>query len=182
MAENQYYGTGRRKSSAARVFIKPGAGNIVINKRSLDEYFGRETSRMVVRQPLELVEMTEKLDLYITVSGGGISGQAGAIRHGITRALMEYDESLRPALRAAGYVTRDARRVERKKLVYVKHVVVHNSRSVNLSFTERAMLQFYAGIVSKKLGFIPGFLFFCSPKTPYLITASIPSLSLLSFL
>ncbi|GAM54173.1 SSU ribosomal protein S9p [Vibrio ishigakensis] len=116
MAENQYYGTGRRKSSAARVFIKPGAGNIVINKRSLDEYFGRETSRMVVRQPLELVEMTEKLDLYITVSGGGISGQAGAIRHGITRALMEYDESLRPALRAAGYVTRDARRVERKKV------------------------------------------------------------------
>ncbi|WP_261816632.1 30S ribosomal protein S9 [Vibrio gallicus] len=116
MAENQYYGTGRRKSSAARVFIKPGAGNIVINKRSLDEYFGRETSRMVVRQPLELVEMIEKLDLYITVKGGGISGQAGAIRHGITRALMEYDESLRPVLRSAGYVTRDARKVERKKV------------------------------------------------------------------
>jgi small subunit ribosomal protein S9 len=116
MAENQYYGTGRRKSSAARVFIKPGAGNIVINKRSLDVYFGRETSRMVVRQPLELVDMLEKLDLYITVSGGGISGQAGAIRHGITRALMEYDESLRPVLRAAGYVTRDARSVERKKV------------------------------------------------------------------
>ncbi|ODP95596.1 MULTISPECIES: 30S ribosomal protein S9 [Salinivibrio] len=115
MAE-QYYGTGRRKSSAARVFIKPGSGNIEINKRSLDTYFGRETARMVVRQPLELVEMTEKLDLYITVSGGGISGQAGAIRHGITRALMEYDESLRPALRAAGFVTRDARRVERKKI------------------------------------------------------------------
>ncbi len=116
MAENQYYGTGRRKSSTARVFIKPGSGNIVINKRSLDEYFGRETARMVVRQPLELVEMTEKLDLYITVKGGGTTGQAGAIRHGITRALMEYDESLRPALRAAGYVTRDARRVERKKV------------------------------------------------------------------
>ena len=116
MAENQYYGTGRRKSSTARVFIKPGSGNIVINKRSLDEYFGRPTARMVVRQPLELVEMTEKLDLYITVKGGGISGQAGAIRHGITRALMEYDETLRPALRAAGYVTRDARRVERKKV------------------------------------------------------------------
>ncbi|KKA45272.1 MULTISPECIES: 30S ribosomal protein S9 [Salinivibrio] len=115
MAE-QYYGTGRRKSSAARVFIKPGSGNIEINKRSLETYFGRETARMVVRQPLELVEMTEKLDLYITVSGGGISGQAGAIRHGITRALMEYDESLRPALRAAGFVTRDARRVERKKV------------------------------------------------------------------
>ena len=100
MAENQYYGTGRRKSSAARVFIKPGTGNIVINKRSIEEYFGRPTARMVVRQPLELVEMTENLDLYITVKGGGITGQSGAIRHGITRALMEYDETLRPALRA----------------------------------------------------------------------------------
>ena len=116
MAENQYYGTGRRKSSTARVFVKPGTGNIVVNKRPLDVYFGRPTARMVVRQPLELVEMAEKLDLYITVSGGGISGQAGAIRHGITRALMEYDETLRPALRKAGYVTRDARRVERKKV------------------------------------------------------------------
>ncbi|WP_058107384.1 30S ribosomal protein S9, partial [Cronobacter sakazakii] len=86
MAENQYYGTGRRKSSAARVFIKPGNGKIVINQRSLEQYFGRETARMVVRQPLELVDMVEKLDLYITVKGGGISGQAGAIRHGITRA------------------------------------------------------------------------------------------------
>lgn len=116
MAETQYYGTGRRKSSTARVFVKQGSGNIVINKRSLDQYFGRETARMVVRQPLELVEMTEKLDLYITVSGGGISGQAGAIRHGITRALMQYDESLRGSLRKAGFVTRDARRVERKKV------------------------------------------------------------------
>lgn len=116
MAENQYYGTGRRKSSTARVFVKPGKGNIVINKRSLEEYFGRPTARMVVRQPLELVELSEKLDLFITVVGGGISGQAGAIRHGITRALMEYDESLRPALRKAGFVTRDARRVERKKV------------------------------------------------------------------
>ncbi|KXF80061.1 30S ribosomal protein S9 [Enterovibrio coralii] len=115
MAE-QYYGTGRRKSSAARVFIKPGNGNIVINKRSLEQYFGRPTARMVVKQPLELVEMTEKLDLYITVTGGGISGQAGAIRHGITRALMQYDETLRPTLRAAGFVTRDARKVERKKV------------------------------------------------------------------
>ncbi len=115
MAE-QYYGTGRRKSSAARVFIKPGSGNIVINKRSIENYFGRPTARMVVMQPLELVEMSEKLDLYITVTGGGISGQAGAIRHGITRALMQYDETLRPALRAAGFVTRDARRVERKKV------------------------------------------------------------------
>ena len=116
MAENQYYGTGRRKSSTARVFVKPGKGNIVINKRSLEEYFGRPTARMVVRQPLELVEMTEKLDLFITVVGGGISGQAGAIRHGITRALMEYDESLRPWLGKAGFGTRDARTGERKKV------------------------------------------------------------------
>lgn len=116
MAVNQNYGTGRRKSSTARVFIRPGSGNIVINKRTLEEYFGRETARMVVRQPLELLSMTEKFDLYITVKGGGISGQAGAIRHGITRALMEYDESLRPELRKAGFVTRDARQVERKKV------------------------------------------------------------------
>ncbi len=116
MAENQYYGTGRRKSSSARVFIKQGSGHILINQRSLDVYFGRETARMVVRQPLELVDMADKLDLYITVKGGGISGQAGAIRHGITRALMEYDENLRPDLRKAGFVTRDAREVERKKV------------------------------------------------------------------
>lgn len=116
MAKNQYYGTGRRKSSSARVFIKLGSGNIVINQRSLEDYFGRDTARMVVRQPLELVDMLEKFDLYITVKGGGISGQAGAVRHGITRALMEYDESLRPELRQAGFVTRDARKVERKKV------------------------------------------------------------------
>lgn len=116
MAENQYYGTGRRKSSSARVFIKQGSGHILINQRSLDVYFGRETARMVVRQPLELVDMADKFDLYITVKGGGISGQAGAIRHGITRALMEYDENLRPDLRKAGFVTRDAREVERKKV------------------------------------------------------------------
>jgi small subunit ribosomal protein S9 len=116
MAENQYYGTGRRKSSTARVFLRPGNGNITINKRSIDEYFGRETARMIVRQPLELVELSDKFDLYITVVGGGISGQAGAIRHGITRALMEYDETLRGGLRRAGFVTRDARRVERKKV------------------------------------------------------------------
>ncbi|MFC0309256.1 30S ribosomal protein S9 [Gallibacterium trehalosifermentans] len=113
---DQNYGTGRRKSSSARVFIKPGTGKITINQRDIDVYFGRETSRMIVRQPLELVDMVEKFDLYITVKGGGISGQAGAIRHGITRALIEYDETLRPALRAAGFVTRDARRVERKKV------------------------------------------------------------------
>ncbi|PTB89148.1 30S ribosomal protein S9 [Pseudidiomarina aestuarii] len=116
MAENQYYGTGRRKSSTARVFLRPGSGNISINNRTLEEYFGRETARMVVRQPLELVEMIEKFDLYITVAGGGSSGQAGAVRHGITRALMQYDEALRGDLRRAGYVTRDARQVERKKV------------------------------------------------------------------
>ncbi|ABZ78223.1 ribosomal protein S9 [Shewanella halifaxensis HAW-EB4] len=116
MAATQYYGTGRRKTSTARVFAKVGTGNIIVNKLPLDEYFGRETSRMVVRQPLELVEMTDKLDIMVTVKGGGNTGQAGAIRHGITRALMELDESLRPSLRAAGFVTRDARKVERKKV------------------------------------------------------------------
>ncbi|KYP95859.1 30S ribosomal protein S9 [Sodalis-like endosymbiont of Proechinophthirus fluctus] len=116
MAENQYYGTGRRKSSSARVFVKGGSGSIVINQRGLDQYFGRETARMVVRQPLELVDMVGKLDLYITVKGGGISSQAGAIRHGIARALMEYDETLRADLRKAGFVTRDSRQVERKKV------------------------------------------------------------------
>ncbi|WP_290578883.1 30S ribosomal protein S9 [Ketobacter sp.] len=110
------YGTGRRKTAAARVFLKPGSGNISINGRSLDQYFGRETARMVVRQPLELVEVGDKFDVYVTVKGGGGSGQAGAIRHGITRALMEYDETLRATLRKAGFVTRDAREVERKKV------------------------------------------------------------------
>ncbi|MFB9885737.1 30S ribosomal protein S9 [Balneatrix alpica] len=116
MSVTQYYGTGRRKTSSARVFLKPGSGRILINKRTLEEYFGRETARMVVRQPLELVDATEKFDVVITVAGGGNSGQAGAIRHGITRALMQYDETLRSALRKAGYVTRDAREVERKKV------------------------------------------------------------------
>ena len=112
----QYYGTGRRKSSTARVFIKSGSGSIVVNGTPLDEYFGRETSRMVVRQPLETVDMLETFDINVTVKGGGNTGQAGAIRHGITRALMNYDETLRPDLRKAGYVTRDARKVERKKV------------------------------------------------------------------
>ena len=116
MADTQYYGTGRRKSSTARVFLRPGTGNILINKRSIEDFFSRETARMVVRQPLELVELLEKFDLYITVTGGGTTGQAGAIRHGITRALIQFDESLRSPLRGAGYVTRDARRVERKKV------------------------------------------------------------------
>jgi len=110
------YGTGRRKTSSARVFLRPGTGNISINGRGLDQYFGRETARMIVRQPLQLVEMTEKFDVLVTVEGGGMSGQAGAIRHGIARALIEYDETLRSSLRRAGFVTRDAREVERKKV------------------------------------------------------------------
>lgn len=110
------YGTGRRKTSTARVFLRKGSGEITINGRTLDTYFGRETARMVVRQPLELVEAIDSFDVKVTVKGGGIGGQAGAIRHGITRALIEYDESLRSPLRAAGYVTRDAREVERKKV------------------------------------------------------------------
>ncbi|MEC8694977.1 MAG: 30S ribosomal protein S9 [Pseudomonadota bacterium] len=116
MATIQNYGTGRRKTSTARVFLRPGSGQIIINGRGLDDYFGRQTSRMVVRQPLELVDMVEKFDVTITVEGGGASGQAGAIRHGITRALVEYDENLKGDLRHAGYVTRDAREVERKKV------------------------------------------------------------------
>ena len=116
MAQTQNYGTGRRKSSSARVFIKSGSGVITVNQRPLDQYFGRETARMIVRQPLELTQLAEKLDVYVTVAGGGISGQAGAIRHGIARALIEYDESLRSPLRQAGFVTRDARKVERKKV------------------------------------------------------------------
>ncbi|WP_041522518.1 30S ribosomal protein S9 [Gilvimarinus agarilyticus] len=116
MAVTQYYGTGRRKTSTARVFITPGTGKVTINDRSLDEYFGREVARMVVRQPLERVELTEKFDVKATVAGGGSFGQAGAIRHGLTRALMEYDETLRQSLRGAGYVTRDSRAVERKKV------------------------------------------------------------------
>ncbi|MBV1906750.1 MAG: 30S ribosomal protein S9 [Pseudomonadales bacterium] len=116
MAEAQYYGTGRRKTSTARVFVRPGNGTIQVNKAPLDEYFGRETARMVVRQPLELVDATSKFDITITVLGGGGSGQAGAIRHGIARALVEYDENLRSPLRQAGFLTRDAREVERKKV------------------------------------------------------------------
>ena len=111
-----YYATGRRKSSTARVFLTPGSGNLTINTRTIEEYFGRQTSRMVVRQPLELVELLDKVDLKITVRGGGNNGQAGAIRHGITRALIELDSELKPALRKAGFVTRDARAVERKKI------------------------------------------------------------------
>jgi small subunit ribosomal protein S9 len=110
------YGTGRRKTSAARVFLKPGTGKITVNDRPLDEFFGRETGRMIVRQPLETVQLANKFDITVTVAGGGITGQAGAIRHGITRALIEYDGELRKPLRVAGFVTRDAREVERKKV------------------------------------------------------------------
>ncbi len=116
MATETYNSIGRRKSSAARVFLKRGTGNITINGRSIDEYFGRETARMIVRQPLEKVNMSSDFDITATVKGGGNSGQAGAIRHGITRALITYDETLRRPLRIAGFVTRDAREVERKKI------------------------------------------------------------------
>jgi small subunit ribosomal protein S9 len=110
------YGTGRRKTSTARVFLKPGSGKITINDRSIENFFGRETGRMIVRQPLELTGLIGRFDVDVTVAGGGITGQAGAIRHGITRALIEYDETLRSPLRTAGFVTRDAREVERKKV------------------------------------------------------------------
>ena len=113
---DSYYATGRRKSSTARVFMKAGSGKLTINTRSIEDYFGRETSRMVVRQPLELVAMLDKVDLKITVRGGGNNGQAGAIRHGISRALVEYDSELKSELRKAGFITRDSRKVERKKI------------------------------------------------------------------
>ena len=116
MATQQNYGTGRRKSSTARVFLRAGNGNIVVNGRPVDEFFGRETSRMIVRQPLVVSQLGEKFDITVTVAGGGITGQAGAIRLGIARALVEYDENLKVALRKAGFMTRDAREVERKKV------------------------------------------------------------------
>ena len=116
MASQHNYGTGRRKSSTARVFLRKGEGKITVNGRPLDEFFGRETSRMIVRQPLVLTKMTEQFDISVTVEGGGITGQAGAIRLGIARALVEYDENLKVALRKAGFMTRDAREVERKKV------------------------------------------------------------------
>jgi small subunit ribosomal protein S9 len=116
MAVTSNYGTGRRKTSAARVYLKPGTGRITVNQRPLDEFFGRETGRMIVRQPLEVVQLMGRFDIDAQVSGGGITGQAGAIRHGIARALISYDEALRKPLRQAGFVTRDAREVERKKV------------------------------------------------------------------
>lgn len=116
MVNQQYYGTGRRKSSTARVFLRPGNGNIVVNDRVIDAFFGRETASMIVRQPLELTKLTEKFDIKVTVTGGGTTGQAGAIRLGISRALVEYDDTLKTELRRAGFMTRDAREVERKKV------------------------------------------------------------------
>ena len=120
MAETYYYGTGRRKSAVARVFMKRGTGSIVVNGRPIDEFFSRVTGRMIVRQPLELVEQTSAFDIMVNVAGGGESGQAGAVRHGITRALIEYDAALKPALSKAGFVSRDAREVERKKVGFHK--------------------------------------------------------------
>ena len=116
MAVTQYYGTGRRKTSTARVYLTAGNGTITINNRTIENFFGREVARMIVRQPLELLELVDKFDINVSVSGGGSFGQAGAIRHGVTRALIEYDEANRPALRKAGFVTRDSREVERKKV------------------------------------------------------------------
>jgi len=116
MSDTVFYGTGRRKTSTARVFMKLGGGKITVNKRSLDVFFGRKTAQMIVRQPLELMQLTDTFDINVTVKGGGTTGQAGAIRHGLTRALMQYDEAMRPALRKAGFVTRDSREVERKKV------------------------------------------------------------------
>jgi small subunit ribosomal protein S9 len=115
MAATSFYGTGKRKSSIARVRLKPGSGKIVINKKDLDDYFGRETSKMIVKQPLEITENIDKYDIFVTVSGGGDSGQAGAIKHGITKALLEVDSTLRAILKKAGFITRDSRIKERKK-------------------------------------------------------------------
>lgn len=116
MSEVPNYGTGRRKTSTARVFLRPGSGSITVNDRPLDKFFGRQTARMIVRQPLQLLNADQQFDISVTVTGGGTTGQAGAIRHGLTRALMDYDETLRKKLRKAGFVTRDARAVERKKV------------------------------------------------------------------
>ncbi len=116
MTATHHYGTGRRKTSTARVYLRPGQGEIMVNKRPLDTFFGRETARMIVRQPLQVADLENRFDITVTVTGGGTTGQAGAIRHGITRALLQYDENLRTTLRRAGFVTRDAREVERKKV------------------------------------------------------------------
>ena len=150
MSATQNYGTGRRKTATARVFLRPGTGKISINNRSLDQFFGRETARMVVRQPLELTETVEKFDIYVTVLGGGVSGQAGAIRHGITRALISYDEALRSPLRKAGYVTRDAREVERKKVGLRKARKRPQYSSVNTTLKTPRPLWIWAFLCSRK--------------------------------
>ena len=116
MSNEQFYGTGRRKTSTARVFLRRGTGQIIVNKKPIDEFFGRETARMIARQPLELIKLTDKFDIHATVSGGGTTGQAGALRLGLARALTVYDENLRSEMRTAGFLTRDARAVERKKI------------------------------------------------------------------
>ena len=156
MSATQNYGTGRRKTATARVFLRPGTGKISINNRGLDQFFGRETARMVVRQPLELTETVEKFDIFVTVVGGGVSGQAGAIRHGITRALIEYDETLRSSLRKAGYVTRDAREVERKKVGLRKARKRPQYSSVNSTLAENAHLfgagRFYVYALTLRQG------------------------------
>ena len=133
MSTDVYYGTGRRKSSTARVYLRPGSGNITVNKRSLDIFFGRKTARMIVRQPLELAELEGGFEVTVRVSGGGTTGQAGAIRHGLTRALLAYDEKLRPSLRKAGFVTRDAREVERKKVGLRKAATIRSTSTACLS-------------------------------------------------
>ena len=143
-------GTGRRKSSVARVFIKKGSGKITVNGKDIENYFGRQTSIMIAKQPLVLTENVESFDIQVNVHGGGESGQAGAVRHGITRALMDYDANLKPALSAAGYVTRDAREVERvKRLVCVQRVVASSSASVNyvLLYTKAAARLVLGGFV-----------------------------------
>ena len=133
-ATPNHYGTGRRKTATARVYLKPGKGSITVNDRSLDDFFGRKTGRMIVRQPLEAVKLTSMFDITVKVDGGGITGQAGAIRHGITRALIKYDESLRKTLRDAGFCNaRDAREVERKKSVAARRAAVRSTRSVKLA-------------------------------------------------
>lgn len=140
MANQQYYGTGRRKTSTARVFLRPGNGQIMVNERPLDTFFGRETARMIVRQPLNVADLAEKFDVTVSVKGGGTTGQAGAIRHGITRALMHYDETLRPTLRRAGFVTRDAEKWSVRKSVLEKPGGQPSTRSADRA-SEPYMVQ-----------------------------------------
>lgn len=154
-ANQSNYGTGRRKAAVARVYIKAGSGNIVVNKKPLDQFFSRETGRMLVRQPLEVTDSSNTFDIQVNVTGGGETGQAGAVRHGIARALVDYDASLKPALRQAGLITRDAREVERKKSVLKKRDVDHSFRSGNwiLCFSKKGRFSgfFYLYLVIQLL-------------------------------